>query len=184
MQVGRRVPVALRHSAAVFWAIALVALAADQIIKAIVRSAMVEGQSIPVIRGVFEFAYVRNQGAAFGMLPGKQPVFVVTTTFVLIAIAAYWRRSRPTARPIVVALALVTAGAFGNLIDRVALDGHVTDFLYFSLIDFPVFNIADSCIFVGVVILIGWLLLVPEGAAHPGLIAEEADVIADGESSR
>lgn len=137
-------------------------LALDQAVKALVRSKMFEGQSIPVIDGVFEIAYVRNTGAAFGLMPGKQTVFIVATVFVLVAIAAYWRRSRPVAWPIVVGLSLVTSGAIGNLIDRVFLDGMVTDFLYVALIDFPVFNIADSCVFIGVVLLIGWLLLVPE----------------------
>jgi len=146
----------------VFWTIALGALAADQAVKALVRTKMTEGDSIPVWPGVLEIAYVRNQGAAFGMLQGATPIFVATTTLVLIAIAAYWRRSRPTAWPVVVGLALVTGGAVGNLIDRVMLGGRVTDFIYVSLIRFPVFNIADSCIFVGVVLLIGWLLLVPD----------------------
>jgi len=153
----------LRHSALTFWAIVLATLGLDQLVKWVVRTEMIEGASIPVIEGVFHITHVRNMGAAFGLFPGRQPVFVLTTAVVLIAIAAYWRRSRPHAWPIVVALALVTAGSLGNAIDRLGL-GSVTDFLDFTLIDFPVFNVADSAIFIGVAILIGWLLFVPDPA--------------------
>jgi signal peptidase II len=72
-----------------------------------------------------------------------------------------WRKARPSYWPVVVALGLITGGAVGNLIDR-AIVGKVTDFLYFAAIDFPVFNIADSALIVGVGILIVWLLFGPE----------------------
>jgi signal peptidase II len=136
-------------------------LAADQITKSIVRARMIPGESIPLLQDVFHLTYVRNSGAAFGLFPGRQPVFMLTTAVVMLVIAAYWRRSRPTAWPIVVALGLICAGALGNLLDRL-LSGRVTDFFDFTLIDFPVFNVADSGIVIGVGILIAWLLLVPE----------------------
>jgi len=151
----------LRHSALTFWFIVLATLGLDQAIKSVVRTQMIEGASIPVLADVFHFTYVRNMGAAFGLFPGRQPVFVMTTAVVLLVIAAYWRRSRPHAWPIVVALGLIAGGSIGNAIDRLVL-GSVTDFLDFTLVDFPVFNVADSAIFIGVAILIGWLLLVPD----------------------
>ena len=167
VQGSRRDPLALRHSAVAFWLVAVGTLAADQITKSIVRARMLPGESIPLVQDVFHLTYVRNSGAAFGLFPGRQPVFMLTTAVVLLVIAAYWRRSRPTAWPIVVALGLISAGALGNLLDRL-LSGRVTDFFDFTLIDFPVFNIADSGIVVGVGILIAWLLLVPEDPHDSG----------------
>ena len=134
---------------------------------------MLEGASFALVDGVLRLTFVRNTGAAFGLFPGYQPIFIATSCVVLLVIAAYWRRSRPTAWPIVIALGLITGGAVGNLIDRAAL-GRVTDMFDFTLIDFPVFNVADSAIIVGVAMLILWLLLVPE-PQHPAEVSASAD---------
>jgi signal peptidase II len=136
-------------------------LVVDQLSKAWVRAAFLPQQSVPVIQNVFHLTYVRNLGAAFGLFPGARSVFMLTTTAVLFVIAAYWRRARPTAWPIVIALALVTGGAIGNLIDRAWL-GQVTDFFDFTFLDFPVFNIADSGVVIGVIILMAWILFGPD----------------------
>jgi signal peptidase II len=161
VQGSRRVPLDLAHPGRVFIATALIALAVDQISKAMVRAAMVEQQSVRFIPHVLHLTYVRNEGAAFGLFPGRQPVFIVTSALVLFVIAAFWRRTHPVQWPVVLALGLVTAGAVGNLIDRVAL-GWVTDFFEFGFIEFPVFNIADSAIVIGVGILMFWILFGPE----------------------
>ncbi len=166
LQGSRREPLALRHSALVFWTVAVVTLGLDQASKALVRSRMLEGDSVALLDGVFQLTYVRNTGAAFGLFPGYQPIFVATSVVVLLVIAAYWRRSRPNAWPVVIALGFITGGAVGNLIDR-ALLGRVTDMFDLAFIDFPVFNVADSAIIVGVAMLVLWLLFVPE-PQHPG----------------
>jgi len=181
VQGSRREPLALRHSAATFWVVALLVLALDQAVKMLVRSSMFEGQSIPLVQGVFHLTFVRNVGAAFGLLPGYQPVFILTSCVVLLVVAAYWRRARPTAWPIVIALGLIVGGAAGNLIDRAYL-GKVTDIFDFTFIDFPVFNIADTAIVVGVGILIAWLLFAPEPATADANAAESAEAI-DAESA-
>lgn len=185
----------LRRSAVAFWVVVATTLALDQLSKHMVRLNLTEGSSLPLIDGVFHLTHVQNMGAAFGLFPGRQPVFVTTTVVVLIAIAAYWRRSRPTAWPIVVALGLITGGSLGNAIDRLSR-GSVTDFFDAALIDFPVFNIADSGIVVGVIILIGWLLLVPEtidtppietrldDASGDDILVESASIASAGESCR
>jgi len=170
--------VTLRHSAQVFWAIVVAVLALDQGSKALVRADIAEGASIPLLSGVFHLTHVRNMGAAFGLFPGRQPVFVLTVTVVLVAIAAYWRRSRPDAWPIVVALGAIAGGSIGNAIDRLML-GAVTDFFDFTLIDFPVFNVADSAIVIGVGILIGWLLLVPEPVAETAVNSADSQLGGD-----
>lgn len=93
---------------------------------------------------VFEFLYSENRGAAFGMLQGRQGFFFVVAAIVILAVA-YLMYRMPVGRtylPLQICLFLITAGAIGNMIDRIRL-GYVVDFLYFSLIDFPIFNVAD-----------------------------------------
>lgn len=127
---------------------------------------MVPGRSLPVIDGVLHLTYVRNLGAAFGLLPGAQPLFITTSVLVLVFVAGFWMKMRPVERTLVVALALLCGGALGNLIDRIFL-GKVTDFLDIALIDFPVFNVADIAIVFGVGLLTIWLLFAPEEHAVP-----------------
>jgi signal peptidase II len=114
-----------------------------------------------VVSHVLNITYVRNVGAAFGLFPGRQPVFMATSLAVLFVIAAFWRRARPTEWPVAVALGLVAAGALGNLIDRAVL-GRVTDFFEFGFVQFPVFNVADMAIVFGVGILALWILFGPQ----------------------
>ena len=191
MQVGRRDPLALAHPARTFWIVAVVTFVADQLTKSTVRvlwratSPLIPwdrvasrllvpefgpGESVNVIGEYLQLTHVRNTGAAFGLFPGYQPVFIATSIVVLVVVGAYWRRSRPHAWPIVIALALIGGGALGNLVDR-AVIGKVTDFFYVAVIDFPVFNIADSAILIGVTILVLWLFFGPQ----PQLEASSSD---------
>lgn len=162
MQRSRRVSLDLRHPGRVFTAIACVILVADQVAKYFARQNLLEGMSIRLIPGLINLTFVHNMGAAFGLLPGRQPVFIATSTLVLFAVAFYWRKMKPKEWPVVVGLAMVTAGALGNLIDR-ALSGPVTDFLQFAFLpEFPVFNIADMGIVCGVAVLALWILFSAE----------------------
>jgi signal peptidase II len=151
----------LRRPLAVFSGIAIASVVLDQATKALVRTSLVPGRSIPVLDGVLHFTYVRNLGAAFGLLPGARTLFIATSFLVLIFVAAFWAKFRPAQWPLVIALALICGGATGNLIDRILL-GKVTDFIDFTLINFPVFNVADSAIVIGVGLLAVWLLVAPE----------------------
>jgi signal peptidase II len=166
VQGSRRDPLDLAHPGRVFVATFIAIFVVDQITKAIVRAQMPPGSSAALIPYVIRLTSVRNTGAAFGLFPGRQSIFVLTSGLVLFAIAAYWRRMRPVKWPIVVALAMVTAGALGNLVDR-ALIGRVTDFLDFAFVSFPVFNVADMAIVGGVGVLMLWILFGPEDAAEP-----------------
>lgn len=138
----------------------------DQIAKVVVRANLTEGQTIPLLAGVLNLTYVHNVGAAFGLFPGRQPVFIATSCFVLFVIAAFWRRAHPREALVVVALAMVSAGALGNLVDRAVL-GQVTDFFEFAFAEFPVFNIADMGIVGGVAVLALWILFPADGQAEP-----------------
>ncbi|MDO8963867.1 MAG: signal peptidase II [Coriobacteriia bacterium] len=145
---------------AVLAAVAALVVVLDQVTKSVVRTALAPPHPpIEVIGSLLRFNYTLNEGAAFGMLPGHKLVFVSVTAVVLVGIAVYMWRWRPTRLLTVVALGFVAGGAIGNAIDRLTA-GRVTDFIQVPF-DFPVFNIADSAIVVGVSLLIWWLLFGP-----------------------
>lgn len=99
---------------------------------------------VPIIEGVFELQYLENRGAAFGMLQNKQWFFLIITVVLLFFITKLYIGLPRTKRvlPLRISLIFITAGAIGNMIDRIRLN-YVIDFLYFKLIDFPIFNVAD-----------------------------------------
>ncbi len=149
-----------RRGAVVTAAICAVVVGVDQATKALVRAQMSPpGTSVPVLGEVLRLTYVRNLGASFGMMPGYRPLFIAVSICVLVAIAAFVVRRRPERLWIVAALGLVAGGALGNLVDRLSF-GWVTDFIRIPF-DFPVFNVADSSITVGVAMLVWWLLFGP-----------------------
>ena len=109
---------------------------------------------IVLIKGVFELHYLENKGAAFGILQGRMWIFFICTAAVLVFIGFIYLRLPDTRRfiPLRITAVLIAAGAVGNLIDRLA-NSYVVDFLYFKLIDFPVFNVADCYVTAGAVML-------------------------------
>lgn len=137
----------------VVWLIALIL--ADQISKAIVASRMTLQQSIEIIPGFFYLTYVHNTGAAWSILEGWGLVFSLLALAVGAGILYYLARHPDTAPLERVSLIAIAAGAWGNMIDRVRL-GYVVDFLHFYPFgyDFPVFNVADCCLTVGVILLV------------------------------
>lgn len=132
----------------------------DQVTKYIVIDRFRLGETISVLSGFFNLTYVRNTGAAFGLLAHADPTFripfFVVVPFVALAAIAYIFRKIPEDDvKLSVALSLVIGGAIGNLIDRVTL-GYVVDFLDFHWRyrhHFPAFNVADSAICIGVGVL-------------------------------
>ena len=130
-------------------------LAADQWSKWLVMSKMVHGESIPIIDRIFYLTYVRNPGAAFGMLPYKTMFFILITIVAILAIAYYFTRISKERIMLKTALTMQVGGAVGNLIDRVRF-GYVIDFFDFRI--WPVFNVADIAISIGVGMLF-WELI-------------------------
>ena len=116
------------------------------------------GETFPVIEGVFHFTYVKNTGMAFGMLKDHRWVFMVFSTISIIVLIVYLFRFRPENRWMQVSLALIIGGGLGNMIDRILL-GYVVDFLDFTLINFAVFNVADSFVCIGAGIMIVCLII-------------------------
>jgi signal peptidase II len=156
------------HQGGLIWLLlSAFVIALDQLTKFIVRGALVELVPHPVIPGFLNWTLAFNTGAAFSFLadqPGWQRwLFTALATIVSIVLARWLahtpRREWRTALP----LALVIGGALGNLIDRVSF-GHVTDFIqvYYQQWAFPSFNIADSSISIGAVLLV-WFSLFAHG---------------------
>lgn len=112
-------------------------------------------RTLPVIEGIFHLTYHENRGAAFGILQGQRTFFLIATTIVLIAITIFMYKYKKIYIPMKLGLNLIVAGAIGNLIDRVRF-GFVVDFFDFRV--WPVFNIADSAVVVGA-ILVSYVVL-------------------------
>ena len=107
---------------------------------------------------VFELEYRENTGAAFSIMQGQSWFLIGFTSIALLLVAIFLFRSKLGKISWVrVTGSLILAGGIGNLIDRI-FRGFVVDFLYFSLIDFPVFNVADCCVVIGAVLLMVYVL--------------------------
>ena len=125
-------------------AVTALLVAADQYTKYLAANGLKNKPSFKIIDGVLELTYLQNRGAAWGMLEGKQGFFAVLTVIVLTALVYVIIRTPSTRRymPVNISAVLLASGALGNFIDR-CIYGYVRDFIYFRIIDFPVFNVAD-----------------------------------------
>jgi signal peptidase II len=130
----------------------------DRLSKYIILKSLSAGESIPVLENIFHITFVNNTGAAFGILKGQGWLFIIIAVLSGIFLTAYLIIKRDTI-PLYekTALSLILAGILGNLTDRLYF-GYVIDFLDFRV--WPVFNIADSFITVGVAILLVGMLIV------------------------
>lgn len=135
-----------------FWLWLAGLLVVDQVTKYLVVSSLELGQSYPLIDGVFRLTYVQNDGAAFSILQGQRWFFVVITLIALVMMVFVRYKYYKQDKWMTLALAVLAAGALGNLIDRF-LYGYVVDFFDFYLINFAVFNVADCCIVVSLVFI-------------------------------
>lgn len=115
--------------------------------------------TIPVIEDVFSFTYVENRGAAFGILQNQRWVFIVITVIICIGMAYYLYIDNSLHPLLRISLYLVLGGAIGNLIDRIK-NGYVVDMFHVTLINFPVFNVADCFVVVGTIMLAYYLLFI------------------------
>lgn len=133
----------------------------DQITKAIAESKLMGKSDFSIIKDAFVLTYLRNDGAAWGMLSGKINVFLIFTIIVLLVITYMVIRMPATKRyvPFFIAMTLLVSGAVGNFIDRVRF-GYVRDFIYFKLINFPVFNVADIYVTISVALIIILILFI------------------------
>lgn len=134
-------------------AIALFILFLDIITKQLIVNSLFEHQSITIIKNFFYLTYAKNDGIAFSFLEGKVPFIIIMTVIVIFLILKYLKENDPT-KIEMYCYGLIIGGAIGNLLDRV-LYGYVIDFLDFYLFSyhFPIFNLADTSIVIGIFII-------------------------------
>ena len=123
----------------------------DQLTKWLTVINLDFGETFPLIEGVFHFTYVRNTGAAFSIFnePDQRWIFMSISTVAIIALSIYLWKNRRGNKLLCVALSFIVGGGIGNMIDRCLLK-YVIDMLDFRLINFAVFNVADSFVCIGV----------------------------------
>ncbi len=137
----------------------------DQVTKYLAVTHLKGADPTVLIDGVLQLEYLENRGAAFGLFQNMQWIFMIFSLLIAaLVIFVYWRipvGKRPAGKrsflPLRICAVLLLAGAIGNCIDRIRL-GYVVDFIYFKLIDFPIFNVADMFVTVSVAFLIILLL--------------------------
>ena len=130
----------------------------DQVTKFLAVKYLMPIASYPIIQDVLHLTYVENRGAAFGMLSNHRWVFMVLSTMVMFAIIFVIIKFKKYFHPLmIVGLSFTVGGGIGNMIDRTVL-GYVVDFIDFTLIDFAVFNVADSFVTVGAFLLMGYMI--------------------------
>ena len=133
----------------------------DQITKYIAESNLYMKNDIDIIKNVLTLTYLRNNGSAFGMFSGKINAFLVLTIIIVVLITYVIIRMPLNRRylPLYIVCTMLVSGAVGNFIDRVRF-GYVRDFIYFKIINFPVFNVADCYVTISVAMFIILILFV------------------------
>jgi len=119
----------------------------DQLTKYFIKTAK---PSFPIIKNIFHITYATNTGAGFGILKNGT-WFIILISFILLALFIYYYKKLPKQKYVQTNIALIIGGVIGNLIDRLSY-GYVIDFLDFRI--WPIFNIADSAITIGAILLI------------------------------
>lgn len=133
--------------------IILILTICDQLLKSWVVSSIVLGGSKQLIPGIIELTNLRNSGAAWSIFEGQQTFFTVITIIAIIVVGYFIWQYRKNV-PMLIGLSLIMAGTIGNFIDRLR-QGYVVDMFETTFINFPIFNIADMCLTIGVI----WLII-------------------------
>jgi signal peptidase II len=136
-----------------FWVVAVLGLLLDQATKLLVKQTFELEQTLPLWKGVFHLTYVTNPGAAFSLFAGQGGWLRWLSLLVSLGLIGLVVFSPPMRRLEQMGYGFILAGALGNGIDRFYA-GEVVDFLDFRLINFPIFNVADICINVGILCLL------------------------------
>lgn len=128
----------------------------DQVTKFWAANVLKNGDSIKIIGNFLRFTYAENKGAAFSILQNQRMFFLIITVIMLVILAIIYFRTKNISKLSKLSIAMITGGAIGNFIDRLRL-GYVIDFIdvrFGSLYNFPVFNIADSFVVCGTILMI------------------------------
>lgn len=131
----------------------------DQIVKFIIVNNLYNS-SISILKGILDFTYIENTGGAYGIGNGNIVIFIIINVVIIALITKFViSNKKEIYSHTLVSLGLIMAGGIGNLIDRI-FRGFVVDYIDFSpLVKFPVFNIADICVVLGIVIIVVFILI-------------------------
>lgn len=132
----------------------------DQFTKYLVVGHLKGQPAYVLIKNVFQLEYLENRGAAFGVLQNQRIFFYISVVVITAAVIWFYRKVPMEKKylPLRISAVLILGGAFGNCIDRIRLN-YVVDFLYFKLIDFPIFNVADIYVTVAAFLLVILILV-------------------------
>lgn len=135
--------------------IALISLIIDQIVKILVSNYLILGQTTKIINNFFYLTYVQNTGAAFSILIGYRYILIIITLIFLYYLYKYTKKQTNPNKIAILSHGLLLGGIIGNLIDRI-IYGYVIDYLDFMIFNynFPIFNLADTFIVIGCIILV------------------------------
>ena len=164
-------------------AIMVLAVFLDQLTKYLTILFLKPVDTLPIIEDVLHLTYVENTGAAFGMMKAQRWLFMIVSTVAIIALLIYLFKKKTQPKLENLAIAFIVGGGIGNMIDRVLL-GYVVDMIDFRLINFAVFNVADSFVCVGAGLLMLYIILsgvkeYKEEKARKLALAEGEDVTDD-----
>lgn len=126
----------------------------DILIKLLIKNILIVNESIKVINNFFYITYVKNTGAAWSILSGKQLFLIIFSIIIILMLIIYLFKKKEYSNFEIIGYSLLLSGAIGNLVDRVVY-GYVIDYLNFYIFNynFPIFNIADCCIVIGIMLL-------------------------------
>lgn len=140
-------------------------IALDQYTKAQIENTMFPGETIPIIQDIFHITYVQNPGAAFGIFPYQQNIFIGLGSLMLIFAAIYYLRLKKINPIVKYGCIFAASGALGNMIDRIRT-GIVIDLFDMRIFNFPVFNVADIAIVIGMFSLMYVVIFKSEDAEN------------------
>jgi len=129
----------------------------DQITKYIATILLKSQASFPLIEDVFHFTYHENRGAFLGIFSDQRWIFLSLSTIAIVLMILYLVKNKNEPKLLTISLSFFIGGGIGNMIDRILL-GYVIDFLDFTLINFPIFNVADSFVTIGACLFIFYIL--------------------------
>lgn len=133
----------------------------DQLLKFWIVNNLSLYESATAINGVFNWYYIQNKGASWGILQNRIGLFVIISLFALLYLSYLLIKNRDKRVGLLLSYGLLIGGCLGNLVDRVRL-GYVVDMFQLSFIDFPIFNVADVALTLGIVGLFIYLIIYKE----------------------
>ena len=141
----------------VYLILSILFVIADQVVKMWIVNNFSLHEGMEFMKGIVSILYVRNTGAAWGMFEGKMFFFYLITAVAVGTLLYLMFKEKGKSKLLLTAYSLILAGAVGNFIDRIRL-GYVVDMFKFEFIDFPIFNVADICLTIGVIFLFYYVI--------------------------